>query len=43
MKNKYILLSLTGLALLSFSGCSNTADGLGRDIEKAGQKIQDTF
>jgi predicted small secreted protein len=25
------------------SGCGNTLDGAGRDIEKAGEKIQETF
>ncbi len=25
------------------SGCSNTLEGAGRDIEKTGEKIQETF
>ena len=25
------------------TGCSNTFEGAGRDIEHAGEKIQDTF
>ena len=25
------------------AGCSNTLDGAGKDIERAGEKIQDTF
>jgi len=35
---------LTGLmlvGLLSMTGCGNTLDGLGRDIEKMGKDIQD--
>lgn len=39
-------LSLTILLLaasLSLAACSNTAEGVGRDVEKAGQKIQQTF
>ena len=38
---------LTGVFLavvgLSVAACSNTLDGAGRDIEKAGEKIQRTF
>lgn len=30
-------------AVVSLSACSNTLDGAGRDIEKAGEKIQRTF
>lgn len=40
---KLTLLAFIGLALISLSACSNTAEGIGRDVEKAGQKIQDTF
>lgn len=39
MKN--IILMIFGFVLLA--GCSNTLDGAGRDIEKAGQKVQQTF
>ncbi len=39
MKN--ILFILVALSVLA--GCSNTLDGAGRDIEKAGEKIQNTF
>ncbi|MFP4314464.1 MAG: entericidin A/B family lipoprotein [Alphaproteobacteria bacterium] len=42
MKNS-VLVSLFVLSILVLSACSNTAEGMGRDIEKAGQKIQDTF
>ncbi|MGH1376589.1 MAG: entericidin A/B family lipoprotein [Alphaproteobacteria bacterium] len=42
MKNIMLITSfmIIGGAL---SGCSGTLDGAGRDIEKAGQKIQKTF
>ncbi len=33
------LLSMGGVV----AGCSNTLEGAGRDIEKAGEKVQDTF
>lgn len=28
---------------ISLAGCANTLDGAGRDIERAGEKIQNTF
>lgn len=31
------------IAFASLSACSNTLDGAGRDISKAGDKIQETF
>lgn len=31
------------IGVLSLSGCANTFDGAGRDIEGAGEWIQDTF
>ncbi len=31
------------VSVLLLSACSNTLEGAGRDIEKAGQKIQKTF
>jgi predicted small secreted protein len=45
MKNQSAVLKLTAvlsilLGALVFSGC-HTMDGAGRDIEKAGEKIQD--
>ena len=36
-----LLLALTCLVVLT--GCSNTLHGAGRDIEKAGEAIQDAF
>lgn len=39
---KFTLFALAGLFLLGLaSGCKNTANGAGRDIEKIGEKIQD--
>lgn len=32
---------LMALALLSLAACSNTMDGAGKDIERAGEKVQD--
>lgn len=40
---RYYIVALLSLAALSLSACSNTAQGFGRDMEKAGQKIQKTF
>lgn len=39
------ILTLTTLIVmtLSLAACSSTFNGAGQDIEKAGQKIQDTF
>lgn len=39
-KSVLIALTLSILGLLSFSGC-NTMEGLGKDTERAGEKIQD--
>ena len=42
-------MKLFNIVILSFTmgvfaaGCTNTLDGAGRDIEHAGEKIQDTF
>ena len=38
---KKIVLCLFALTVLA--GCSNTLDGAGRDIQKAGEKISDAF
>lgn len=38
---KRLILSLA--VLVSLSACSNTLDGAGRDLERAGQSIQKTF
>lgn len=42
MKNLVICLSLIVLSA-SLNACANTFEGAGRDIERAGQKIQNTF
>lgn len=34
---------LMAVIMISLSACSNTMDGAGRDIEKAGQAIQKQF
>lgn len=41
MRMNFVIASLA--ALLFLGACSNTLDGAGRDIQHAGQKIQDTF
>lgn len=41
MKTKITLLLATALSLFAFTGC-NTVDGLGQDIENAGDSIQDS-
>lgn len=38
----FLMLILVSGAL-ALSACSNTAEGVGRDVEKAGEKIQKTF
>lgn len=34
---------LLGVVVIGISACANTLDGAGRDIQKAGEKIQETF
>ncbi len=43
MRNK--ILSVTSLIILGMglSACSNTLQGVGQDVENAGETIQDTF
>lgn len=44
MVRSYILAALALVFMgLSVSACSNTLDGMGRDIQNTGQKIEDTF
>lgn len=38
---KLLLTLLAGTALLAFTGCKNTAEGVGQDVERAGEKIQE--
>jgi len=37
------LLTLSFTIIITLSACTNTLQGAGRDIEKAGQNIQKTF
>ena len=42
--SKNILFSaLAAAMIIGLAACSNTVDGAGRDIERAGEKIQQTF
>lgn len=43
MSKLFLALTCVILAGVSLSGCSNTLDGAGRDVEKAGEWVQDTF
>lgn len=43
MSSPKIILTASFIALLGLSGCSNTFEGAGRDIEGAGEWIQNTF
>lgn len=40
MKMKYIFLSLSVLLFTAILGGCNTMDGLGKDVEKAGEEVQ---
>lgn len=39
---RMMTLALLGLATLSTAACTNTLDGAGQDIERAGEKVQET-
>jgi predicted small secreted protein len=43
MKPILVVLALGLLTGLALGGCSNTFEGMGRDVERAGQSIQRTF
>ncbi len=43
MKPVMILGAFTLIAGLALTGCSNTFNGAGKDIERAGQNIQRNF
>ncbi len=43
MLNSKILILALFLSISALSGCSNTLDGAGRDIESGGEWIQNTF
>ena len=40
-KQTHIAFALLALAGLSISACSNTFDGVGKDIENTGEAVQD--
>ncbi len=40
---KHLILLLACLSLFTLGACSDTLEGAGKDIERAGQKIQETF
>ena len=40
---KLTTLAILALTTLGLAACGNTLEGAGKDIERAGQKIQDTF
>ncbi len=43
MRIRFTIMALALVSSLALSGCGNTFNGMGRDIEKAGQGIQKTF
>ena len=38
-----IMLGFAFISVLALGGCSNTLEGAGRDIERSGEWIQNTF
>ena len=43
MTNPKVFTVILFLTALVISGCSNTVDGAGRDLEGAGEWVQETF
>ncbi len=43
MTKKFAILSLLVVTTCVLSGCGNTFDGVGRDLEEWGQTLQETF
>lgn len=39
---RIVALTLLGVATLASSACTNTLHGAGQDIERAGEKVQET-
>lgn len=39
---RLLTLTLLGLSTLAASACTNTIDGAGQDIERAGEKVQES-
>ena len=38
---KRLLLAVAAVLVMAATGCKNTAHGVGQDVEKAGEKIQE--
>ncbi len=43
MRVRFVILPLLVLSLLSLTGCGNTLEGVGRDLEEWGKTLQETF
>jgi len=43
MRKKFAILLLLGTVSLTLSGCGNTFNGVGHDLENWGQTMQETF
>lgn len=43
MRSVLFIIAVSTVAGLALGGCSNTFNGAGKDIEKAGQNIQRNF
>ncbi len=43
MKLKFVILPLLAISVVLLSGCGNTAEGVGRDMEEWGKTLQNTF
>lgn len=41
--HKFLAISCLIMVIGALSGCANTVQGAGRDIENMGQWVQDTF
>ncbi|PZP55599.1 MAG: hypothetical protein DI586_06335 [Micavibrio aeruginosavorus] len=41
MKTKYFMLALLAIATTGLAACENTFHGAGRDIENAGENVQE--
>lgn len=39
---RFLALTLLAVSTIGMSACTNTLDGAGRDIERAGEKVQET-
>lgn len=43
MKYKFVILPALAISVFLLSGCGNTMEGVGRDLEEWGKTLQDTF